>query len=183
MTGDETKPRAGSAFEGRRGHLREVESVTASILLFSSDGHLLMGQKDPAGKRVHRHVWHLPGGEVEEGESLKDAALRRIERNVRLRLVPAQLAALPFVGKDEQVKTLDTGETVWCRMKLHRFEVRLDKTAAQLETQAQPADDLVALRWLSRKELADVELIPSIREFLIRAGYIGHNKGNHTWAG
>jgi len=180
MTGDETKPRPDSALEGRRGQLREVERVTVSILMFDSDGHLLLGKQDPAGKRAHRGVWHLPGGEAEEGEHLTDTATRKMEQTVGLRLAPEQLTAVPFVGEDEQVMTLDTGETVWCQEKLHRFEVRLDKTAAQLEAEVQPGDGLVVLRWFNADELADVELLPSVREFLIHTGHLSARRNNDT---
>ena len=172
----DTDPHAGSGVEVGRGHLREIERVTASILIFSKDKYLLMGQKDPARGKGPLHVWQLPGGEVIDGEAHKDAAIRKIEQEVGLRLTPDQLTPVPFIGEDETVKKLDTGETVWCRMKLNRFEVRLGKTAAQLPTKVQPGGDLVALRWFSPKELADVEFNPGVREFFVRAGYI-HTAG------
>lgn len=172
MAKHDADQRAGSGVEGGRGHLREIECVTVSILVFSKDKHLLMGQRDPAKKRGPLHLWQLPGGAVTDGETLKDAAVRKIEQELGLRLTPDQLTPVPFIGEDETVKKLDTGETVWCRMKLNRFEVRLGKTAAQLATKLQPGDDLVALRWFSPKELADVELNPGVREFFVRAGYI-----------
>lgn len=176
MAKHDTDQRDGSGVEGGRGHLREVEWVTASVLIFSKDKYLLMGQRDPAKKRSPVHVWQLPGGVVADGETLNDAAVRKIEQEVGLRLTPDQLTPVPFIGEDETVKKLDTGETVWCRMKLNRFEVRLGKTAAQLATEVQPGDDLVAVRWFSPKELAEVELNPGVREFFVRAGYI-HTTG------
>lgn len=179
MTEQEPKPPA-SALGGSRGHLREVEWTTASVLIFSSDGRLLMGQKEPVRRRGRLDVWHLPGGEVEEGESLESAAMRKAELEVGLRLAPEQLTPVPFIGEDETVKTLATGETVWCRIKLNRFEVRLDQKAAQLEARVQPGDDLVALRWFSREELADAKQIPGVRAFFIRAGYIEATSAPHA---
>lgn len=178
MTAHEARPRAdsGPTHAGGRSHLREVEWMTASVLIFSSDGHLLMGQKHPSAKRVRLNAWHLPGGEVEAGESLAGAAIRRIEQEVGLRLAPEQLATVPFIGEDETVRTLVSGETAWCRIKLNRFEVHLDKTAAQLKTEVRAGDDLMTLRFFSPAELADVEQMPGTREFFIRAGYIKANK-------
>lgn len=171
MTGHEAKLPAGSSGERDRGHLREILSVKASILVFSSDDHLLMGRKD-SSRRRDLGVWHLPGGKVEEGQSLEIAAILAVEQQAGLRLAPEQLTVVPLVGEDERVQALTTGETVWCRIKLNRLQVRLDQTAAELGRQTQPGGDLVALRWLSPEQLADVEHVPGVREFLVRAGYI-----------
>jgi ADP-ribose pyrophosphatase YjhB (NUDIX family) len=180
MTGDGTRPCGDFGPKGGRCHLREIECETVSILMLSRDDHLLMGKKGLARKWVHHDAWHLPGGEVREGELLIDAAIRRIEETVELHLTPEQLTALPFVGLDEHVKTLDTGETVWCRMKLNRFEVRLNAVAAQLGPEGQIGGDLMALRWVSPEELAEVDLIPSVRQFLIRTGHIPARRTNSS---
>jgi 8-oxo-dGTP pyrophosphatase MutT (NUDIX family) len=178
----ETKPRDGSALRTSRGQLREVAWVRASILIFTSDGHVLMGQKDPTRRKNHLNAWHFPCGEVRQGESLEDAAVRLVGEKAGLQLAPEQFSLLPFVGEDEAVKTLDTGEIVWCRVKLKRFEVRLDQTASQLKAQIRPGRDLLALRFLSLQDVSDVDLIPGVWEFLVRAGYIKADNSHSHYA-
>lgn len=152
-------------------NLREIERVIASAIVISSDGYILMGQKDPAKGGVYSEFWHIPGGGIDEGESLEDAVIREVREEVGLTVMPEQLKQVPIVGEGQTTKVID-GERVWCKMKFNRFEVRLDQPAAELSSQVQPGDDLVELTWFSPEELADVEQIPGGKEFFIEAGYI-----------
>lgn len=152
-------------------NLREVERIIASAIIVSSDGYILMGQKDPAKGGVYSEYWHIPGGGVDEGESLEDAVIREVREEVGLQVAPDQLRPIPLVGEGQTTKVID-GERVWCKMKFNRFEVRLDQPAAELIHDVQPSDDLVELTWFSPEELADVKQIPGGKEFFIEAGYI-----------
>lgn len=153
--------------------MRTINRVIASVLIFSLDGKLLMGRKDPAKGGVYAWAWHLPGGGQEPDESLEDAARREAQQEVLgLDLSEAVLKPVPFVGRGEAPKRLETGEEVWCRMELNRFEVHLNRSAAQLEQALRPGDDLVELRWFSPNELSEVDQIPGGREFFVQAGYI-----------
>jgi hypothetical protein len=42
--------------------MREIERTIVSALIFSQDGKLLMGKKDPAKGGVYPDCWHIPGG-------------------------------------------------------------------------------------------------------------------------
>jgi hypothetical protein len=55
-------------------HLPVIHREIASTVLFSSDGSLLLGRKDPEGGGVYADKWHLPGGGTEAGEPLPQAA-------------------------------------------------------------------------------------------------------------
>jgi 8-oxo-dGTP pyrophosphatase MutT (NUDIX family) len=150
--------------------LREIDRPIASLIVLSADGKLLMGLKDPAKGGVYPNAWHIPGGGVDEGESLEEAARREGREEAGLDLTDVDLTPIPFVGHGETVKTLADGERVWCRMTFNRFEAQLDRRADEIELN--PTDDLVELRWFDPDELADVEQIPGGREFFIQAGYI-----------
>lgn len=180
MRGHDAEPGGGSASEASKVHLREIDRVTVSTLIISGDGSLLLGQRNSARGGSHPHRWHIPGGEVEEGESSAEAALRKTHQEVGLRFTQEQLIAVPFVGEGESVRTLDSGETVWCRMKLVRFELHLDRTVDELDEEATPGGDLFALRWFSPEELLDIEQVTGGKEFLIRAGYIGGGNATRT---
>jgi len=154
-------------------NLREIERVIASVVILSSDGKLLMGRKDPAGGGVYADVWHIPGGGIEPGESLEDAARREAQQEiVGLDLTGVTLNHLPFIGHGQTVKTLESGEKVWCKMEFNRFEIHLDKPAAGLAKILHPGDDLAELHWFAKSELATTPLIPGGKEFFAEAGYI-----------
>jgi 8-oxo-dGTP pyrophosphatase MutT (NUDIX family) len=149
--------------------LREIERDIASALIFSSDGYLLMGRKEPGRGGVYPNAWHIPGGGVHEGESLEEAVIREVKEEVDLQIHPSQLRPVK-AGYGEAIKALPSGEQVWCKMRFNRFEVRLDQPKAKLDPH--PGDDLVELAWYAPDELAGVEQIPGGREFFIEQGYI-----------
>lgn len=151
--------------------MKEIERTIASVLIFSSDGKLLMGQKDPLAGGVYADCWHIPGGGVDEGESLTAAAIREAKEEVGIMLSEEQLVPVAEVGAGTSEKTLkETGEVVLCHMKFHRFEVQLAEPAEAVALIL--GDDLVTAEWFSKEELATVKQIPGGREFFIRQGYI-----------
>jgi len=152
--------------------LREIERVIASAVIFSSDGYVLMGQKDPARGGVYSDAWHIPGGGIEEGETLPEAAARETRQETGLDIAADKFIPVPIIGSGATVKTLESGERVWCRMQFNRFEVHLDGSASELVKQTEPGDDLVELRWIPPEELADIKQISGGKEFFAEAGYI-----------
>lgn len=152
--------------------LREIERVIASTVVFSSDGYVLMGRKDPAKGGVYNDAWHIPGGGVEGDETLVRAAARELSQEVGISLSEEKFIAIPIVGNGAAVKTLKNGERVWCRMEFNRFEVRLDKPASELSEALRPGDDLIELHWFAPEQLADIKQIPGGKEFFLEAGYI-----------
>lgn len=131
-----------------------------------------MGRKDAARGGVYPNAWHIPGGGLEEGETLEDAAIREVYEEIGLRLEKSQLSPLGPVFHGESLKTLKSGEQVNCQMEFHEFAVRLPHTASQLVNMVKPGDDLVELRCFPLTELHNVELIPGAVEFYKEVGYI-----------
>lgn len=56
------------------------------------DGHILLGRRDGTG--YGQGLWGLPGGRVERGEGLREAAARECHEEVSLQVNPEGLRAL-----------------------------------------------------------------------------------------
>ncbi len=102
--------------------LREIDRRIAALVIFSSDGKILMGKKDPQKGGVYPDAWHIPGGGMEKGEELEDTAIREGEQEVLgLKIDKDMLHRLPNIGRGATVKTLESGERVWCKNLLINF--------------------------------------------------------------
>lgn len=68
-------------------------------------------------------------------------------------------------------KTLkETGEKVLCHMEFNRFKITINKPAHEIETTL--SDDLIEVRWFTKKELATIPLVPGGREFFEKMGLL-----------
>lgn len=152
-------------------NLPVIKRNIASAILITSDGKIVMGRKHPQAGGVYPDAWHIPGGGVEEGESLGDAANREVLEETGLSIADLERRALAQ-GGGSTTKTLKDGTQVWCDMVFNRFEMRLPQTSTQLEKLLKPNDDLVELRCFSRTELQNVEQIPGGKEFFQEMGYM-----------
>jgi 8-oxo-dGTP pyrophosphatase MutT (NUDIX family) len=151
--------------------MREIERKIASAIIFSKDHKILMGKKDPAKGGVFSDCWHIPGGGIDEGETLEQALKREVleETGIDISLYKAKL--IPIANSGIAEKTLKTGEKVLCHMEFNVFEVNInDKNAEDIILN--PTDDLVEMRWFGSEELENVKQIPGGKEFFIKAGYI-----------
>jgi 8-oxo-dGTP pyrophosphatase MutT (NUDIX family) len=153
-------------------NLPEIHRVIVAAIIFSSDGKILMGKKNPHKGGVYPDAWHIPGGGVEESETLEGALTREMMEEVGLDVTNLAIKQLPDTGHGETVKTLENGTRVWCNMEFNHFEVRLDKPADVLAKELVPGDDLVELRWFSKDEISNIRQIPGGKEFFKKSGYL-----------
>lgn len=151
--------------------MKEIQRVIVSAIILSKDNKILMGKKDPAKGGVWPGVWHIPGGGLDQGETLEEAVSREVREEAGIDISEACIIPLnrSFTGVTE--KTLkSTGERVLCHMLFNHFEVRFELNANDIQTR--PGDDLVELRWFDLEELKNVEQIPGSREWFEQMGYI-----------
>jgi len=151
--------------------MREIQRKIASAIIFSKDGKILMGKKDPAKGGVYSDCWHIPGGGLEEGETLEQALRREVLEETGIDISSYKAKIIPIANSGVAEKTLKTGERVLCHMEFNVFEVNINDQEAE-DILLVPADDLVEMRWLSSEELKEVKQIPGGREFFIKAGYL-----------
>jgi 8-oxo-dGTP pyrophosphatase MutT (NUDIX family) len=139
--------------------MRAINRDIVSALIFSKDGKLLMGMKDPKSGGVYADCWHIPGGGVDEGEIQEQALRREMLEEVGIDIAKCKVTLADDQGKGETEKTLkDTGEKVICKMKFYVYHVYIDKYTDEIETK--PSDDLVKLEWIGLADLNRYKLTP-----------------------
>ncbi len=151
--------------------MKEIHRTIVAAIILSRDNKILMGRKDPAKGGVYADCWHIPGGGVDDGETMKAALIREVKEEVGLDVNIYEVTKLPFIRHGSSEKTLTSGETVLCHMEFNRFEVRINNADAG-DIPISLNDDLVEVRWFTKEELQNVKQIPGGREFFIEAGYM-----------
>lgn len=149
--------------------MNTTHRTIVSGLIFSSDGKLLMGKKDPKKGGVYANCWHLPGGGVDDRETLAQAVVREIREEVGIAVKEAQCVLIDDKGSGESIKTID-GEEVLCQMQFNVFRIELATTAE--ETSVILNDDLVEYGWFAPEELRAAKLTPPSVELFMRLGYL-----------
>ena len=148
--------------------MREIHRTIVSALIFSKDGKLLMGMKDPEKGGVYSDSWHIPGGGIDEGETFEEALEREILEETGISVSSYNPVPIGSIGKGTSEKTLKTGERVLCHMEFNRFRVDIDQDAEDIALTLN--DDLVTLKWFSRDELQNAKQIPGGSEFFREIG-------------
>lgn len=115
-------------------------NVLAAVIV--RDGKFLICRR-PSHKR-HGSLWEFPGGKVEVGESLQQAARRELAEELGLRVT--------HVGESRR-SIADPDST----LKIHFVDVQVEGTPKMLEH--------TAIGWVSAEELLHMPLAPADRLF------------------
>lgn len=151
--------------------MREIGRTIVSAIIFSRDGKVLMGRKDPAKGGVYAECWHIPGGGIDQGETMEQALVREVMEETGLDISKERILPLKPIGTGSSEKTLaETGEKVFCHMTFHRFVIRLDQDAAKIAISGN--GEFVETRWFNRDELSATKQISGGREFFVEMGYM-----------
>jgi 8-oxo-dGTP pyrophosphatase MutT (NUDIX family) len=128
-----------------------VRRAARVILIDGDDRVLLLAARDPADRRV---VWFMPGGGVEPGETLQQAARRELAEEV------PDVAGLPLVGP---VWTRRHAEFSWDGQLIDQsewfFVARLDAPLDAARIGPAPGDEgryFVGARWSSVDDIAEL---------------------------
>lgn len=149
--------------------MRIIHRNIVSALIFSKDGKLLMGMKDPASGGVYADCWHIPGGGVDEDETQEQALQREMLEEVGIDIADCKVSLADDQGSGETEKILkDTGEKVLCKMKFYVYRVDVDKNADEIKID--PSDDLAKLGWVDLAALGGYKLTPPSIKLFQRIG-------------
>jgi 8-oxo-dGTP diphosphatase len=126
--------------------------LAASLAVFR-EGRVLLASR---GAPPFDKVWTLPGGLVEAGESLAEAALRELTEETG---VVAEV--LGFTGHAEYIDRDETG-------RVRRHFVICSFAGRWISGEGTPGEELPALEWLELRDVASRTLTPGLMPILER---------------
>jgi 8-oxo-dGTP diphosphatase len=128
----------------------EAPRVAVGAIVIN-DGKILLVKRN---KAPHKDLWTIPGGSVELGETLQEAAEREIREETGL-----------TINAKEPVYTFDLIERD--EKGAFRFHyVIVDLSADYISGDLQPADDALDARWFSSSELEHIPMSDSTQNLL-----------------
>ncbi len=151
--------------------MRKIQRDIVSALIFSKEGKLFQGKKDPSQGGVYADCWHIPGGGIEAGEDKLTALIREVQEETGIDITNYQTELID-ISHGESEKTLkETGERVLCEMTFNDYKIVIDDKNAD-EIQISLNDDLIEYRWSQLSELAMLKLTPPSTALFTKLGYL-----------
>ncbi|MBI4091637.1 MAG: NUDIX hydrolase [Candidatus Levybacteria bacterium] len=134
-----------------------MKTKVVVIAIVESNGKILMGQKK---KNVgpYPNAWRLPGGGVEEGETLEEAITREVKEETGLKVV-----SLERIGFDEDNEPDNHGE-----MTHYVFLAYRAKTTGEPKI----SEELVILKWIGKSELKKIRNVRPGLKLFKELGYL-----------
>jgi len=131
----------------------EAPVVAVGVVVRRGDEVLLVRR----GREPYRGQWNIPGGVVELGETLGEAARREVEEECGIRV-----RAGGVVGVAEVIERGEEG-----RVRFHY--VIVDLVAVYAGGSLRAASDVLEARWVHRDELFRFSLPERVRKVIERA--------------
>jgi len=135
---------------------RELPRVGVGAVVIHEGRILLVKRASPPGKGF----WAIPGGLVELGETVREAAERELleETGISVRARDA-FYLFDFIDRDADGT-------------IRYHYVIVDFLADYLGGEPRAADDVSDARWVSPAEAAALDLSPTTRKLLVQMGFI-----------
>ncbi|GAA3247523.1 hypothetical protein GCM10017691_56870 [Pseudonocardia petroleophila] len=96
-------------------------AAAAAVLFLDADGQVLIVEP------TYKPRWEIPGGDVEKGETPRDACVRLLHEELRLDLLPGRLLVVDWAPlvREERVRFVFDGGTL-TEAQLDRIELAPD---------------------------------------------------------
>lgn len=151
--------------------MKSIERDIASAIIISADQQILMGQKDPNSGSVYGDgVWVIPGGGVEPGETIEQAAIREVLEEVALDITPYALDLVDDASTHAAIKTLTSGEQVEVQMRFFTYRIELKVKAAEIPVK--PSEELIVVKWVPLTDLKSYPVTPPSTRLFKRLGLL-----------
>ncbi|MFH2109808.1 MAG: NUDIX hydrolase [Candidatus Bathyarchaeota archaeon] len=137
------------------GRLYPERPIVGVGILIERNGKFLLIRR---GAEPDAGLWTVPGGLVEVGERVRDAAVREALEETGLRV-----EVVDRIGVVDKIVRDDEG-----RVRYHFIIVQL--LARVMEGEATAMDDALEARWVEPADFLGIDLTPSFREFLREIG-------------
>ncbi|MGH3358983.1 MAG: NUDIX hydrolase [Nocardioidaceae bacterium] len=133
---------------------------SVNVVVTSDDGEILLIQRSDNGN------WALPGGAIDLGESIMDAAIREVEEETGIRCDITGLVGL-YSNPRHVIEYTSNGEV--------RQEFSIVLTATVISGELRTSSESTSVRWVPTADLADYEIHESMRQ------RIEHYLDPQTW--
>ncbi|MBI2939864.1 MAG: NUDIX hydrolase [Chloroflexi bacterium] len=129
-------------------------TLGVGVIVFCGDRVLLVRR----GNEPHRGAWSIPGGRLELGESLREAARRELREECGIEIEAKRLALL-------------VNRVICDAQGVVRYHYVIVDFVAEYESgmdRPEPCygSDALEVRWVSRTELAGLEFTPNLERYL-----------------
>ena len=137
----------------------EAPIVGVGAVIVKGNKILLVKRAGEPGKGL----WSIPGGLVEIGESIKDAARREVKEETGLDVRVDEVADVTeIIIRDEKN-----------RVKHHY--VIVDFFAVPLKGELRASSDALEVRWVEFKDLKNYSLTNTVKELFKKLGFLDEN--------
>ncbi|WP_414043424.1 NUDIX hydrolase [Macrococcus sp. EM39E] len=124
--------------------------VIGAGIILEQNGKILLEQRADNG------LWGIPGGLIEIGEKVQDAAIREVTEETGL--FPKEVELFGIYSGEDYIVTYPNGDEV--------YSVSIVFYTKEFDGELTISDESKQLRFISRKEMKDIEINPPHKEFV-----------------
>lgn len=131
------------------------QQFIACAAIFNSKGEILLSQRNNPSNPATHMLWQFPGGGIEHGENPSETAVRELNEELGIRLLP--VSNRPLLVSSIVYEQSD----IHICMILYGFSLETYTTPEGLD------EETGAVKWFKLEELSSVKLLPNNGELAL----------------